>query len=87
MKRQGEAAEQIQRLLRTRLVRKQLFDDLAKSAQVPKIVHEIVMLLRLKAKDDSANSMKVREAILLKALPQLLGKINALLYLRDNNSE
>lgn len=31
--------------------------------------------------------MKIREAILYKAMPQLLGKINALLYLRDRSQD
>ena len=52
-----------------------------KTHQLTKIIGEVLALFRLRAKDDSPGSLKLKEAVLMKALPKVIGKVNVQLRL------
>ena len=61
------------------IVKKALYNDLAVGQQVPKIVAEILALIKLRASDNQL----MKETILLKALPKIFNKINVLLRFQN----
>lgn len=74
-KRQEEAANFLQRKLKAIHAKKKLHTDLTVVQQVPKIVAEILALIKLKASDNQ----KMKETILLKAMPKIFNNVNVLL--------
>jgi len=72
-----EAASFLQRRLKGILAKKHLRTDLTQVQQVPKIVAELLTLIQLRASGDQ--NAKMRETILLKALPRIFTKVNVLL--------